>query len=65
LTAAVGSGRLPLILVALGSVVLFERRAAMEERKLARYEPAYAMYAARTWRLVPGLGRLAAPRATG
>ena len=46
-----------LILLALLSVALFERRAAMEERKLRSHVPAYAAYMARTWRLVPGLGR--------
>jgi protein-S-isoprenylcysteine O-methyltransferase Ste14 len=59
LVAAWQSGSLPLGALAVFSVLLFDRRAAMEERRLRAHVPAYASYMTQTWRLIPGTGRLA------
>ena len=54
---ACATGRPVLIGLALLAAVLFERRAAMEERKLAAHVAAYDAYTRHTWRMVPGAGR--------
>lgn len=57
LAGAWQSGSPLLMAVAVLSIVLFDRRAAMEERRLSAFVPAYAAYMARTWRMIPGTGR--------